>query len=241
MSNPRPSPNGPGQADWRHDPHQDLRRRLLPTGPAGLGADLRVHRDDLATADAIAADILSGDSRRVASEQTSHALDLTIAALITADGMRPNPLLSWINGAPDPVLRVNAAGIAAKMAGSDVAESAVSALANDAPMRHRYLTAVLSRVLRTRWTDAEQQAHDRSIGRHVPADSIDALRTELHNRQDAGARWCSAYVLGAVWAAPDHPASPSAANALESAFADEQLPSLRTAYGRALSRRHLAS
>lgn len=217
------------------------RRAFLATGglaTASLTSGL-FHRDELATADAIASDILSGDPRRVATEQTSHVLDLTIAAHIAAGGMRPNPLLTWIAGAPDPVLRVNAAGIAAKMPGSDAAESAVTALAADPPMRHRYLTAVVSRVLGTPWSRARRHTADPRPGHHVTAASVDLLRTELHNEHDAGARWCTAYLLADIWAIPEHPANASAATALETALADESLPMLRTAYGRALSRKAL--
>jgi transcriptional regulator with XRE-family HTH domain len=98
------------------------RRSFLATGglaTASLASGLFV-RDDLAVADDIAADILAGDPRRVATEQTSHAIDLTIASLISAGGMRPTPLANWMSEG-DPVLRVNAAGIAAKMPGSDLA------------------------------------------------------------------------------------------------------------------------
>lgn len=211
---------------------------------AGLADKFRaagrvVHRGYLANADAIASDVLSGDPRRVATEQTSHALDLAIAALIAADGLHPNPLKTWISGAPDPVLRVNAAGIAAKMSGSDTAESAVTALATDPAMRHRYLTAVVSRVLHIPWSKARQHTAEPCPGHHVTAASVDRLRTELHNEHDAGARWCTAYLLAGVWATPEHPGNASAATALETALADEPLPTLRTAYGRALSRKTL--
>ena len=219
------------------------RRAFLATGglaTASLTSGV-FHRDELATADAIASDILSGDPRRVATEQTSHALDLTIAALIAADGLRPNPLVTWLKDAPDPVLRVNAAGIAAKLPGSDTAESAVTALATDHPMRHRYLTAVVSRVLRTPWSKARQHTADPRPGHRVTAASVELLCTELHNENDAGARWCTAYLLADIWAAPEHPANANAATALETALADEPLPTLRTAYGRALSRKALVS
>lgn len=219
------------------------RRAFLATGGLGTASLTSglFHRDELATADAIASDILSGDPRRVATEQTSHALDLTIAALIAADGLRPNPLVTWLQDAPDPVLRVNAAGIAAKLPGSDTADSAVTALASDHPMRHRYLTAVVSRVLGTPWNEARQHAADPRPGQHVTATSVDLLGTELHNEHDAGARWCTAYLLADIWATPEHPANASAATALETALADESLPTLRTAYGRALSRKALVS
>lgn len=217
------------------------RRAFLATGglaTASLAAGL-FDRDELTRADGIADDILSGDPRRVTHEQTSHALDLTIAALIAGNGMRPTPLVSWIREADDPVLRVNAAGIAAKMKGSDSAEAAVTALAADEPMRQRYLTAVISRVLRTPWTDAQRYATDPRVGRHVPTGSVATLNGELRNANDAGARWCTAYLLADVWATPEHPAGPDAANALEAALTDEALPALRSVYGRALARRAL--
>jgi hypothetical protein len=111
------------------------RRAFLATGglaTASLTSGL-FHRDELATADAIASDILSGDPRRV------------------------------------------------------------TALATDHPMRHRYLTAVVSRVLRTPWNKARQHTADLRPSHHATAASVDLLGAELHNEHDAGARWCTAY------------------------------------------------
>jgi hypothetical protein len=100
---------------------------------------------------------------------------------------------------------------------------------------------ILARVLRTPWNSARQHAADLHPGHHVTAASVDLLGTELHNDHDAGARWCAAYLLADIWGTPEHPANASAATALEAALADEPLPTLRTAYGRALSRKALVS
>lgn len=86
-----------------------------------------------------------------------------------------------------------------------------------------------------------QHTADSHPGHHVTAASVELLRAELHNDHDAGARWCTAYLLADVWAAPEHPGNASAATALETALADEPLPTLRTEYGRALSRKVLVS
>jgi hypothetical protein len=216
------------------------RRSFLATGglaTASLASGLFV-RDDLAVADDIAADILAGDPRRVATEQTSHAIDLTIASLIAAGGMRPTPLANWMSQG-DPVLRVNAAGIAAKMPGSDLAESAVTSLITDPATRTLYLTAVLARVWKLDWSTARVCSQANQVGQHATTSNLPQLARELSNQHDAGARWCATVVLADVWAADDHPARDTAASALEVALADEPLPILRTSYGRALSRRTL--
>ncbi len=195
-------------------------------------------KEELALASSIAADILAGDPRGVADNQTSHALDLTIAALIAAEGLAPNQLPEWITKPADPVLRVNAAGIAAKIAGHDVAEAAVQALGTDEQMRQRYLTAVIHRACRIAWASAEQLASSRHIGHVLPEPAIGAIAAELEYRNDAGARWCAAFILADLWG---DTADPEAGNALEQAIAQEQLPTLRTVYGRALGRRPLTS
>lgn len=216
------------------------RRSFLATGglaTSSLVSGLFAH-DDLAVADAIAADILAGDPRRMTTAQTSHAIDLTIASLISTGGMRPTPLTKWMREG-DPVLKVNAAGIAAKMPGSDLAESAIASLITDHDTRTRYLTAVLARIWKLDWATAQAWAGSSNVGQHVRTSNLPALADELGNRHDAGARWCATVVLANVWATNDHPARETAVSALEAALADEPLPTLRTTYGRALSRRNV--
>ena len=72
------------------------------------------------------------------------------------------------------VLRVNAAGVLAKTPDLDVAGRAVRSLVHDAPVRARYLHAVGARI----------------------GASVRAISAELASPRDAGARWCSAWLLG---------------------------------------------
>ncbi len=82
-------------------------------------------------------------------------------------------LLRSMQDADSDVLRVNAAGVLAKIPDPDVAGRAIASLLHDGPARARYLSAVTERV-----------------GYRVPA-----LAAELVNPRDAGARWCSAWLL----------------------------------------------
>jgi hypothetical protein len=99
------------------------------------------------------------------------------------------------------------------------------------------LTAVLARVWKLDWVTAQAWTGSSSVGHHATTSNLPTLARELSNRHDAGARWCVTVVLANVWATDDHPARDAAASALEAALAGEPLPTLRTAYGRALSRR----
>lgn len=215
------------------------RRAFLAGGgmaAAGL-ATTRMSTGERVTADTIATDILAGDPCHVSGSITSHALDLTIAAQISARGLRPTPLAGWMS-ADDPALAVNATGIAAKMIDHDLIGAAISSLGADDRVRQRYLACVFARIYPIRWDAAEDWATDRHLRARVT--DLTPLTDQLSYAEDAGARWCAGFVLADVWADPDHAGAPAAAQALEQALADEPIPELRTAYGRALARRPLA-
>lgn len=61
-----------------------------------------------------------------------------------------------MSGSANPVLRVNSAGILAKLGGLDLADSVVKTLHADQDNRQLYLTAVASRVLAMEWQQAAQ-------------------------------------------------------------------------------------
>jgi hypothetical protein len=96
----------------------------------------------------------------------------------------------------DPVLRVNAAGIMAKIKDQETAGSVVTVLTHDAAVSTRYLTAVASRVGGLEWDQAAQLVADPYS---FPATGVRALARQLSretlNARDAGARWCSAVLL----------------------------------------------
>jgi len=92
-------------------------------------------------------------------------------------------------------LRVNAAGILAKMPGRECAADVVRVLQNDDETQQLYKTAVLSRVGVLGWSDAAALAADPlRAGTRAPFLAA-GLATESVNPHDAGARWCSAALL----------------------------------------------
>lgn len=115
----------------------------------------------------------------------------------------------------------------------------IASLITDPATRTLYSTAVLARVWRLGWSTARACSQSNHVGQHATTSNLPILARELSNQHDAGARWCATVVLADVWATDDHPARDTAVTALEAALADEPLPTLRTAYGRALSRRTL--
>jgi hypothetical protein len=96
----------------------------------------------------------------------------------------------------DPVLRVNAAGILAKVPGQGPAREVATVLAGDDETRRLYLTAVLSRVCVLDWQTAGRLAADPMAVSPGKAAFVAArLAGEVLNPRDAGARWCSAALL----------------------------------------------
>jgi hypothetical protein len=119
--------------------------------------------------------IAAGDSGPLGSVQTSHQTDLMLAGLAGADRPVLLRLARWADDGESDVLRVNAAGILAKTTRLDYAGLAAAMLRRDREMRLRYLRAVAARV----------------------GSGTGPLAAELRNPADAGARWCSAYLLAA--------------------------------------------
>jgi hypothetical protein len=140
----------------------------------------------------IAASVRADRYRVLASAQTSHEVDKTIAALVAQDTPSLAALTKWTRTG-EPVLRVNASGILAKV-GSPVLDAQVARrLTTDAEVRDLYLTAVLARVLELPWDEASHLA--RSSGPLSDEHQIKMLSAEVNNTADAGARWCSIVLL----------------------------------------------
>lgn len=138
------------------------------------------------------ASLASGDAGPLASVQTSHGVDLVLASLIEPPSRRR--LTSWAQDGGDPVLRVNAAGVLAKLPAQDSSRVVAAVLNQDAEVRDRYLTAVIARVFKLDWLAAQQLAADPSTFRS-PNEAARILATEALNPRDAGARWCAASLL----------------------------------------------
>ncbi len=117
--------------------------------------------------------ITVGDAGPLGLVQTAHETDLMLAGLSAGDRPAMLHLARWADDGETAVLRVNAAGILAKTPDLDAAGAAAGALRRDPEVRARYLSAVSARLARTA----------------RPASA------ELFNTGDAGARWCSAYLL----------------------------------------------
>jgi transcriptional regulator with XRE-family HTH domain len=141
----------------------------------------------------LTASIAAGDGGPLATVQTTHSTDRVIAAL--ADQASTRKLRSWMSDGHSPILRVNAAGILAKLPDQDAAEEVAGVLGADAEVRQLYSTAVIARVGALPWSTAaklaagtiptQRQAHFLAV----------RLSREALNPRDAGARWCSASLL----------------------------------------------
>ncbi|MFE9679801.1 hypothetical protein ACFYO5_37870 [Streptomyces sp. NPDC006259] len=71
-----------------------------------------------------------------------------------ADKASTANLRRWMLDGDVPILRVNAAGILAKLPGQGQADQVARVLAHDEEVRHLYMTAVTSRVCAVDWTTA---------------------------------------------------------------------------------------
>lgn len=124
--------------------------------------------------------------------QTTHGTDLAIATL--ADRATVTNLRRWLDEGDDLVLRVNAAGILAKVPGQFEASRVAAALGRDVDVRSRYMTAVVARVCGVEWSMAARLA-EQPTAFPQPVLAAQRFAHEAVNDRDAGARWCSAAML----------------------------------------------
>ncbi|MEV4627630.1 hypothetical protein AB0J90_15225 [Micromonospora sp. NPDC049523] len=164
--------------------------------------------------------ISSGASGRLETAQTSHATDLVIREFVEHDPASEATLSRWMAMGSTDLLRVNAAGILAKIEAPEIADRVIKALRADDDMRALYLTAVASRVLSLPWAVAGQLARGSGA---MPSDAAARLAEELRNPRDAAARWCSAVFLYRVGAASREPVRAAVADALRVESAPENL------------------
>lgn len=203
---------------------EDLRRRQLLLGSiavlaVGAAPDAAV---------SIAADVQAGRSGFLTGIQTTHATDRAVASLVARDSGSIASLVTWAGSGRASLLRVNAAGILAKMRSPTVDNEAVTVLQADGDVRELYLTAVAARVLGLPWDDAANLV---AGGGQLPsADAVTAFSAELSNPDDAGARWCSAVLLART---RDH--DPSVYAALAGALRTESSREVLRAIGSALA------
>ncbi|SCL19030.1 Helix-turn-helix domain-containing protein [Micromonospora inyonensis] len=159
---------------------------------------------DVLVAHRVFGDIAQGSGHLLATAQTSHATDLTISALAADDDGARRGLTAWMRRGATAVLRVNSAGILAKVGAPELGDAAICTLRADQDARHLYLTAVASRVLNLPWeqashvvSEAVAQAVNQTPGASSGIIEVASrqLSNELANARDAAARWCSAVLL----------------------------------------------
>ncbi len=143
----------------------------------------------------LAASIAGNDPGPLAAVQTTHGTDLAIATL--ADRGAVVHLEKWLDDGDNAVLRVNAAGILAKVPGQVEAPRVTAALNRDAEVRDRYMTAVVARVCGLEWVAAANFAHN-PAGFPQPILVAQRFAREAVSDRDAGARWCAAAMLQAL-------------------------------------------
>jgi hypothetical protein len=109
-----------------------------------------------ALAGELTASLAGNDPVPLTAVQTSHGTDLAVASL--TDRGTVTYLRRWLDDGDDPVLRVNAAGIMAKLPGQYEASRVAAALRRDKAVRSRYMTAVISRICGVDWLSAAHLA-----------------------------------------------------------------------------------
>ncbi|MEV0456041.1 helix-turn-helix domain-containing protein [Catellatospora methionotrophica] len=167
--------------------------------------------------------IATGSRELLGRAQTSHATDQVIREYVAQDPQSARSLSAWMASGSSPVLRVNAAGILAKVPSATLADSVISTLRRDEPARHLYLTAVAHRVLRVPWIDAQRIASAPAEGATVAEPYSARLAGELRNPRDAAARWCSAVLLHDLGLADHQSVRAAVADAIHTESARENL------------------
>ena len=166
----------------------------------GLGEDVN-RREFLITAGLVAgnvkvatgllASIAGNDASPLLSVQTTHGTDMALATI--ADRATVTNLRRWLDDS-NPVLRVNAAGILAKLPGQQYSARVAALLDHDADVRTRYMTAVVSRVCGVDRPTAAVLVNEPQRFPH-PALVARRFAREALSDHDVGARWCSARML----------------------------------------------
>lgn len=153
----------------------DMDRRLFLLGSAAMLAGAST--PDAAVS--IAADVKAGRTGLLTGMQTTHATDRAVAALVAQDSGSVASLVKWSTSGKASLLRVNSAGILAKMRSPLLADEAVTALRASGEVRELYSSAVLARVLSLPWDDAATLAAD---SRPLPTpEAVQAVSAELSN------------------------------------------------------------
>jgi transcriptional regulator with XRE-family HTH domain len=140
----------------------------------------------------LAASIADGDAGPLAAVQTTHNVDLSVATVV--DRPMAAKLSRWMLDGETAVVRVNAAGILAKIPGQADAEAVARSLRHDEEIRGLYTTAVVARVCGLDWATAIRLSIAPQ-GFPNPRLVAERFAREVVNPRDAGARWCAAAML----------------------------------------------
>lgn len=203
---------------------EDLRRRQLLLG--SISALASASAPD--TAASIANDINGGRTGMLTGIQTTHMTDRAVASLVARHAPALGSLAKWARSGK-AILRVNAAGILAKVGSPTIDNEAVNVLRVDAGVRDLYLTAVIHRVLGVPWDNAANMAA--SSEPVATPEHLQSFAAELSNPNDSGARYCSLLMLARA-----QPHDPAAVNsALISALRTEPARENLRAVGAALA------
>lgn len=193
---------------------------------------------DFYVAQRIFVDLAGGNSDLLATTQTSHDTDHVIRRFVQHENSCIPILAQWMQGGNTPVLRVNSAGILAKIGQAEISDQVITALRQDYDTRHLYLTAVASRVLAMPWDEAGALAHGSTTLTAQSAMSPDRaaeyamrLSQEVRNSQDGAARWCSVVLLSRI----AQPVPALVTNALQDTLRSEQCRENLRAIASALS------
>ncbi|MEU8364353.1 hypothetical protein AB0C27_50880 [Nonomuraea sp. NPDC048882] len=198
---------------------------------------------DVLIAQTLSADIVLGISKRFTMVQTSHVTDRILERFVASDDQYETTLRRWMAESPDATLRVNSAGVLAKIQNSEGSEAALNQLGKDVAMREKYLTAVAHRVLGLNWSLAEkrvQSLESPAVWQNLPSvmlnKFIGALSEELASSTDGGARWCSTVLLSSFRS--EYPSLVS--EALCNALATETSTEILRVAGRSLAGKKVA-
>lgn len=182
---------------------------------------------DLFTAQTVFSDISAGKSARLATVQTRHETDEIISDFIRADQPSEGTLVRWMKSGSKPVMRVNSAGILAKLGSPATGDSVVTALRQDDELRTLYVAAVTARILEAEWGSALKLAHTIDRFDPIPQERRSYIAAhfakEVRNHRDVGARWSSIFVLSRLGEAGIEIARPALAEAVSEETSRETL------------------
>ena len=153
---------------------------------------------DFFIAQRIFGDLTEGSTDLLATTQTSHDTDQVIRRFVQHESSCIPALRQWMRGGATPVLRVNSAGILAKLGTASVSDEVITVLKGDTDSRHLYLTAVASRVLAMPWDTAGNvvaTGQGLAVSPDRMTDLAARLSEEIRHSQDGAARWCSIVLL----------------------------------------------